>query len=60
MPVQLLIGGVEIQMRLSGSEPVADGSYSFSSRFALGEHVFAWRDRCAAPLMAHTSLKNRG
>src|SRR5215470_12577415 len=60
MPVQMLVGGVEIQMRLSGSEAVADGPYSFSSRFALLSTFSPAAIACAAPLMVHTSLKNSG
>src|SRR6185295_6394477 len=58
MPVQMLVGGVEIQMRLSGSAAVADGPYSFSSRFALMSTFSPGAIACAAPLMVHTSLKN--
>src|SRR5215467_9909286 len=58
MPVQMLVGGVEIQIRLSGSEAVADGPYSFSSRFALVSTFSPGAIACAAPLMVHTSLKN--
>src|SRR5262245_40401781 len=58
MPVQMLVGGVEIQMRLSGSEAVADGPYSFSSRFALVSTCSPGAIACAAPLIVHTSLKN--
>src|SRR5262249_33475928 len=60
MPVQMLVGGVEIQIRLSGSEAVADGPYSFSSRFALVSTFSPGAIACAAPLMVHTSLKNSG
>src|SRR6516162_1967210 len=60
MPVQILVGGVEIQMRLSGSEAVADGPYSFSSRFALASTFSPGAIACAATLMVHTSLKNSG
>src|SRR6185369_5925530 len=58
MPVQMLVGGVEIHMRLSGSEAVAEGPYSFSSRFALVSTFSPDAIACAAPLMVHTSLKN--
>src|SRR5262249_40543384 len=58
MPVQMLVGGVEIQMRRSGSVAVADGPYSFSSRFALVSTFSPGAIACAAPLMVHTSLKN--
>src|SRR5262249_50967724 len=58
MPVQMLIGGVEIQIRLSGSEAVAEGPYSFSSRFALVSTFSPAAIACAAPLIVHTSLKN--
>ncbi|HEY2381547.1 MAG TPA: hypothetical protein VGK48_10260 [Terriglobia bacterium] len=34
MPVQMLVGGVEIQIRLLGSAAVADEPYSFSSALA--------------------------
>ena len=54
------VGGVEIQMRLSGSATVADGPYSFSSRFALVSTFSPGAIACAAPLMVHTSLKNSG
>src|SRR5215471_19979182 len=60
MPVQMLVGGVEIQMRLSGSEAVADGPYSFSSRFPLVSTFSPGAIACAAPLIVHTSLKNSG
>ena len=60
MPVQMLVGGVEIQMRLSGLEAVADGPYSFSSRFALVSTFSPGAIACAAPLIVHTSLKNSG
>src|SRR3954470_21342217 len=60
MPVQMLVGGVEIQMRLSGSGAVADGPYSFSSRFALVSTFSPGPIACAVPLMVHTSLKNSG
>src|SRR5262245_45975809 len=60
MPVQILVGGVEIQMRLSGSEAVADGPYSFRSRFAFVSTFSPGAIACAAPLMVHTSLKNSG
>src|SRR5215470_15246271 len=60
MPVQMLVGGVEIQMRLSGSTAVADGPYSFSSRFALVSTFSPGAMACAAPLMVHASLKNSG
>src|SRR5580765_6543293 len=60
MPVQMLVGGVEIQMRLSGSAAVADGPYSFNSRFAFvrtfSPGAIAW----AGPLICHGSLKNNG
>src|SRR5947208_14778844 len=58
MPVQMLVGGVEIQMRLSGSAAVADGPYSFSSRFALMSTFSPGAIAGAAPLMFHTSLNN--
>src|SRR6516164_6465008 len=60
MPVQMLVGGVEIQMRLSGSETVADGPYSFRSRFAFVSTFSPGAIACAAPLIVHTSLKNSG
>src|SRR5262245_52133699 len=60
MPVQMFVGGVEIQMRLSGSEAVADGPYSFSSMFAFvstfSPGAIAW----AAPLICQVSRKKSG
>src|SRR5262249_2418991 len=56
----MLVGGVEIQMRLSGSAAVADGPDSFNSRFAFvstfSPGAIAW----AGPLISHGSLKNNG
>src|SRR5215831_11369534 len=60
MPVQMFVGGVETQIRLSGSVAVAEGPYSFSSRFALVSTFSPGAIACAAPLMLHTSLKNSG
>src|SRR6516164_1030074 len=60
MPVQMFVGGVEIQMRLSGSAAFADGPYSFSSRFGFvatfSPGAIAW----AGPLICQVSLKNSG
>src|SRR5215471_21154287 len=60
MPVQMFVGGVEIQIRLSGSAAFAEGPYSFNSRFAFvatfSPGAIAW----AGPLICQVSLKNRG
>src|SRR6266850_655527 len=60
MPVQMLMGGVEIQTRLSGSEAAADGPYSFNSRFALVRTFSPGAIACAGPVICHASLKNSG
>src|SRR5947208_536757 len=60
MPVQMLMGGVEIQMRLSGSDAAADGPYSFNSRFALVRTFSPGAIACAGPVICHASLKNSG
>src|SRR3954465_12624373 len=60
MPVQMFVGGVEIQMRLSGSAAVADGPYSFNSRLALVRTVSPGAIACAGPAICHDSLKNNG
>src|SRR5262249_49045294 len=60
MPVQMLMGGVEIQMRLSGSDAVADVPYSFSSRFAFVITFSPGAIACAGPVIVHASLKNSG
>src|SRR5262245_45663142 len=44
-------------MRLSGSEAVADGPYSFSSRFAFVSTFSPGAIACAAPLICHVSRK---
>src|SRR4051794_40816311 len=60
MPVQMLIGGVDTQMRLSGSDAVADGPYSFNSRFAFVRTFSPGAIACAGPAICHASLKNSG
>src|SRR2546421_10503231 len=56
----MLTGGVEIQIRLSGSDAVADGPYSFSSRFALVRTFSPAAIACAGPVICQASLKNNG
>ena len=60
MPVQMFVGGVEIQIRLSGSAAFADGPYSFNSRFALVRTLSPGAIACAGPVICQVSLKNNG